>query len=208
MLDIVVDVSHHNGPNLDFAAAARSGVSAVIHKATQGTHYLDPMLAVNKPAIVRENLLFGVYHFGDGSNGSDQAKFFLDAANPQPGQLVGLDFEANPAGPSMTLEEARAFVTVIHNAIGKWPVLYAGHYLKDALTQHPDALLANCPLWLAQYGSAPVLPPGWRAWSLWQYTDGLVGHPSPVTGIGHCDRNWFAGASVADLQPFWASVSR
>jgi lysozyme len=207
MLDVVIDVSHYNGQHLDFAAAAGAAVAAVIHKTTQGTKYVDPMLGVNRPAIISAGLLFGAYHFGDGSDGGDQARFFLDTVQPLPGQLVGLDFESNPAGSSMTIEEARAFVTEIHDSIGKWPVLYSGHDLKGALGGTADSVLSNCPLWLAQYGPSAVLPPGWSSWSLWQYTDGQIGNPSPVTGIGHCDRDRFVGNAVADLRAFWASVS-
>ena len=107
----------------------------------------------------------------------------------------------------MTLEEARAFVTTVYNAVGKWPVLYSGHYLKDLLSGGSDPVLANCPLWLAQYGPTAVLPPGWNAWTLWQYTDGSVGAPPPVAGIGHCDQDRFSGDDAAGLTAFWASVS-
>jgi lysozyme len=207
MIDVMIDVSHHNGQQLDFAAAAGAGIAAVIHKATQGIASVDPMLATNRPAIAAAGLLFGAYHFGDGSDGGEQAKFFLATVNPQPGDLLALDFESNPAGSSMTLEEARAFVSTIHDAIGKWPVLYSGHDLKDALGQQADAVLSNCPLWLAQYGPTAVLPPGWNSWSVWQYSDGTIQNPPPVAGIGHCDRDRFVGNSVADLQVFWTSVS-
>lgn len=106
----------------------------------------------------------------------------------------------------MTLEEARAFVTLIHDRISKWPVLYAGHALKEMLNGTPDALLANCPLWIAQYGPAPVLPVGWPEWKLWQWTDGSVGvKPQPVPGVGHCDRDRFA-AAAGDLGAFWTTV--
>jgi lysozyme len=207
MIDAVVDVSHHNGQALNFATAAAGGIAAVIHKATQGRSSIDPMFAVNRAAIGTAGLSFGAYHFGDGSDGGEQAKFFLDTFNPGAGELLALDFEANPSGPSMTLEEARAFVTTIHDSIGKWPVLYSGHFLKEALGRHADAVLSNCPLWLAQYGPTAVLPTGWSTWSLWQYSDGTLRNPPPVPGIGHCDRNCFVGNSPAELQTFWTSVA-
>ena len=37
----------------------------------------------------------------------------------------------------MTLEEARAFVTYVHEATGKWPGLDGGHYLKELLGMRP-----------------------------------------------------------------------
>jgi lysozyme len=206
MIDAVIDVSHHNGLNLDFGVAGDAGILGVIHKATQGASGVDPIYAANKAAVKAANLLFGSYHFGDGSDGDAQANQFLAIAAPATNELVALDLESNPGGPSMTLEEARAFVTVIFNTIGKWPVLYSGHDLKDMLNGTADSVLSNCPLWLAQYGPAAVLPPGWANWSMWQYTDGVVDNPASVVGIGHCDRSRFDGDAPA-LTAFWATVS-
>lgn len=207
MIDTIIDISHHNGTGLDFAAASAAGIVAVVHKCTQGAGYADPMYAANKAAIQAAGLLFGSYHFGDGSDGAAQAQHFLAVAAPGANELLALDLEPNTAGPSMTLEEAKAFVTVVQGAIGKWPVLYGGSGLKALLGGTADPVLANCPLWLAQYGPAAVLPAGWTAWSLWQFTDGAVGNPPPVAGIGHCDQDRFAG-DAAGLAAFWASVSR
>ena len=211
MIDAIIDISHHNGPNLNFGAAKNADILGVIQKATQGLSGVDPAFQSNRSKIRSANLLFGAYHFGDGSDGGLQARHFLEVTQSAANELIALDLEGNPAGPSMTLEEARAFVTVIFETVRKWPVLYSGHYLKEALGGRPDTVLAQCPLWLAQYGPSAVLPPGWAKWSLWQYTDG--GQPKieppgsqPVAGIGHCDRDRFNG-DAADLPAFWASVS-
>jgi lysozyme len=207
MFDAVIDLSHHNGPNVDFRALAAAGIAAVIHKATQGTAFVDPVFAANRDKARAAGVMFGSYHFGTGADGGTQADFYLRTVGPQRGELLALDLEDNPAGPSMTLEEARAFVTLIHDRIGKWPVLYAGHALKEMLDGTADVLLANCPLWIAQYGPTPVLPVGWAEWKLWQWTDGAVGvDPQPVPGVGHCDRDRFATSAV-DLTAFWATVS-
>jgi lysozyme len=206
MLDAIIDISHHNGLLLDFGKAAGGGIKAVVQKASQGVASADPTFSANRLGILSAGLLFGSYHFGDGSDGGAQANYFLSIAKPGANELVALDLEDNPAGPSMTIEEARAFVTTVFNAIGKWPVLYSGHTLKGMLGSTPDSVLTNCPLWLAQYGPTAVLPPGWTSWSLWQYTDGGQPGSQPVDGIGHCDRDRFIG-DADDLQTFWASVS-
>ena len=41
-LNVIVDLSHHNG-NVNLAQAKAPGIVGVIHKATQGTSYVDPM---------------------------------------------------------------------------------------------------------------------------------------------------------------------
>jgi lysozyme len=202
----VIDVSHHNA-NPDFGAAQAAGILGVIQKATQGFSFVDPTFAGHRAAIAAAGLRFGAYHFGTGGDGVEQADFFLSTVNPQPGDLLVLDFEANRTGPSMSLDQARAFVTHVNAATGIWPGLYGGSYLKELLGPNSDPVLTNCWLWLAQYGPTPVIPPAWSKWTLWQYTDGAIGPVhDPVPGIGQCDRDTFNGTSD-DLSAFWDASS-
>ncbi len=190
---------------MDLEPAAAEGILGVIHKATQGTHYADPLYETNKASAAAAGLLWGAYHFGVGGDGVGQADHFLGVVGTDRDTLVVLDLEANPQGPSMALEEARAFVTHVQDATGRWPGLYAGHYLKELLGTASDPVLANCWFWLSQYGPTPVVPVNWSAWTLWQYTDGGLGPPPhTVAGIGRCDRNKFNG-SESQLRDLWAS---
>ncbi len=205
--DGVIDLSHHNN-HVDFDKVATQ-VGAVIHKVTQGTGYSDPTYADRCTRARDTGLLWGAYHFGDGSDGVVQAEFFLSKVVPGQDLLV-LDLEANPTGPSMPLSEAHAFVTTVFNVTGQYPGLYAGHYLKGLLGAATDSILARCWLWLAQYSSHPIVPPTWPAWTLWQYTDGAAGpNPQPVAGVGACDRDMFnaeaagVSADAAGLKSFW-----
>jgi lysozyme len=202
----VIDVSHHNG-NPDFARAQAAGILGVFQKATQGFSFVDPTFASNRAAIAAEGLRFGAYHFGTAGDGVEQADFFLNTVTPQPGDLLVLDFEANRTSPSMTLDQARAFVTHVNAATGVWPGLYGGSYLKELLGSSADPVLTNCWLWIAQYGPTPVIPPAWNKWTLWQYTDGAVGPVhEPVNGVGQCDRDTFNG-SPDELITFWMGSS-
>ena len=188
---------------MDLVQAAGDGILAIIQKATQGTSFTDPTLAVNRQKAADAGLRFGAYHFGTGADGVEQAEFFIDTVQPGPGDLLVLDFEANPQGPSMTLEEARAFVTHVQAMTGNFPGLYAGHFLKELLGTNDDPVLTACWLWIAQYGRTAVIPPAWRAWTMWQYTDGAIGmDPHSVAGVGRCDRDTFNG-SLDDLAAFW-----
>ncbi len=200
--NIVIDLSHHNG-KVDMTAAQNGGVVGVIHKATQGWKYFDPLYLSHRDDALAAGLLWGAYHFGVGADGVAQADFFLSKVQPDDDTLLVLDFEANPADSSMDLIEARAFVTHIKQATGRWPGLYAGQYLKEILGPSADPVLSNCWMWLAQYGPTAVLPPGWDDWTMWQYTDGAVGpEPHEVPGFGHCDRDFYNG-SIDDLNAFW-----
>jgi lysozyme len=149
---------------------------------------------VNRTKASNAGLYWGAYHFGVGSDGVAQAEWFLNSVQLGSSDLLVLDFEANPQGPSMTMEEARAFVSHIHEKTGRWPGLYSGHYIKELLGSASDPVLAQCWFWLAQYGPRPVVLSNWTKWTLWQYTDGGHGQPPhEVKGIGRCDRDTFNG---------------
>ena len=202
MTNNIIDVSHWEDP-IDFAKAAASGIVAVIGKATQGAGATDPTYAKYKKAALKEGLLWGSYHFGTGSEADVQVENYLGVTQPDKSELICLDFEPNPQGPSMTIALAREFVGLIQSATGRFPVLYGGHWLKEHLPSGGDSLLSQCPLWLAQYGPAAVLPAGWTAYTLWQFTDGSVGPEPHVTpGVGKCDRSVFDGTD-AQLKKKW-----
>ncbi|MCP4654719.1 MAG: hypothetical protein GY856_04780 [bacterium] len=201
-LNAIIDLSHHQA-EVDFAAVQADGIAGVIHKATQGTGYVDPTYASRRQQALDAGLFWGAYHFGDGRDAETQAAHFLDTVRPTAQDLLVLDFEANSGGPSMTLDGARSFVSSVHAAVGRWPGLYSGKDIKEALGDGTDPVLANCWFWLAQYGSTAVVPANWSTWTMWQYTDGNVGpEPHSVAGIGACDRDKFNG-DLAALELLW-----
>lgn len=197
MTDNVIDVSHWEDP-IDFANVAGDGIIAIIAKATQGAGGVDPTYAKNKANASPHALLWGSYHFGTGDDVSLQVKHYLAVTNPRATELVCLDFEPNPHGPTMTLNQAREFVGLFQHLTGRVPVLYGGHWLKECLDGKPDDLLAQCPLWIAQYGPTAILPPGWNSYTLWQFTEAAQG----ISGIGKTDRDRFNG-SDAELRHRW-----
>ncbi len=201
-INAVIDLSHHNG-TVELQKAGAAGILGIIQKATQGRTFVDPTYARNHDDAANAGLLWGAYHFGTGGDGVQQAAHFLDTVAPSAGDLLVLDFEANHQGPSMSLEEARAFVTHVREATGRWPGIYSGHYIKELLGSQVDTVLANCWFWLAQYGPTAVVPVGWSTWTMWQYTDGAVGpDPHDVDGVGRCDRDRFNGTE-SELRGFW-----
>jgi lysozyme len=198
----VIDISHWDDP-IDFKKVAADGIVAVIAKPTQGATGMDPAYIKFKKAVAPLRFLWGSYHFGTGSEVNIQVEHYLSTVKPTDRELVCLDFEPNPNGTTMTLNQAREFVTLIRERLGRYPVLYGGYWLKESLNNKPDDLLSKCPLWLSQYGSKPVLPAGWKKYALWQYTDGEVGpEPHTVAGIGPCDRSQFNG-TIGQLRKRW-----
>jgi lysozyme len=202
-INVVVDISHHNG-NIDLTKAHAAGIVGVIHKATQGTTMTDNMYQQNRQKAQAAGLLWGAYHFASAGDGAAQADFFLSKTNPDDKTLLVLDFEPN-GNSTMTLAQAKAFVTRIQQVTGKFPGFYSGSLIKQQLGGKPaDPLLSQCFLWLAQYGPAPTnIPATWPTWTMWQYTDGNMGpQPHSVDGIGNCDRDQFNG-SLEALQQLW-----
>jgi len=199
----VIDISHHNGKSLDFELARDDGILGVIHKASQGMAWHDPLYATNRAKAEAAGLLWGAYHFGTAGDGARQAIHFVRSVGDASGILMALDLEPNPTGNSMTLPQARTFVTQVYELTGRWPGLYSGRTIKELLGSRNDPILANCWLWLAQYGPRAVVPPNWPTWTLWQYTDGAIGgEPRKACGIGPCDRSRFNG-SGANLRKLW-----
>lgn len=222
-LDAVIDISH-NVTVTDFAAVRRSNILAVIHKVSEGD-WLDPSYATRRRQAEAAGLLWGGYHFGTRQySGAEQAATFLSACQPGPATVVALDLEPNERKPAntMRLAQAEEFVLAVQRATGRLPLVYTHpawangeRYGRRRLSLDrpvtPGSLLSRCDLWLADYRETPEIPYAWadRGWRLWQYaadeTAANFAHGAPsraVAGVGHCDRNLFAG-DTAGLHRFW-----
>lgn len=207
MIDAVIDVSHFDGTP-DWAKVRAADILGVIHKATQGKSYVDPTFASARKDVPAEGLLWGAYHFGTGDEpGKEQAQFFLDIVKPDAQTLCAIDFEPNPSGTQMTLQEMLDWIEVVEQATGRPPVVYGGKSLlfgEIGSTQQPA--LAKCPLWVAQYTSAasPSAIPSqvWPTWTLWQYTE-----TGTVDGITvNVDRERFNG-TAEELMAWWKGTT-
>lgn len=202
----VVDLSHFNPP-ADFVKAKAAGVIGIIHKATQGTGFADPLYASRRTAAKAAGLLWGAYHFGTGDDVDAQFSKFLAVAQPDASTLVALDFERNTttANDSMTLAQAKQFLQKIEAKLGRKAVVYGGDYLKAQLGAAADPYLAQHRLWWAQYNATCALPPTWPSYWLWQFTDGHHGpDPQNVPGIGTPDCDTYDGTD-AELAASWSS---
>ncbi len=200
MSDVVIDLSHWQAP-VDFTQAKAGGIAAVILKATQGVNFVDPTFASRAVEANGAGLLLGAYHFFDTSDPTAQAGYFLaNVARTGVPMLMALDFE--PSTTSQAIENSAAvFLSTVNMMVGSWPVLYSGRW-EIAPAQ---SNFQQCALWLAEYGSNPVCPPGWSEWKLWQHTDGQIGSGVvPVPGVGRCDRDRFAGA-ISELAQWWSN---
>ncbi len=228
-LDAVIDISHSTVVNDFRLAKLRSRILGVIHKASEGGDWRDPLYTKRRSEAEAAGLLWGAYHFGTHEYpGSAQAHLFLKAARPGPATLMALDLEFNEQNPgnTMKLHQAEDFVRAVVDATGRHPMIYTnaawaddepmghpGHRLGGRITEH--SILAHCPLWLADYRSQPEVPSAWRGqgWHFWQYAGdsddgGPRGHRvRSVWGIESCDRNLFHG-DASMLRRFWTSAGQ
>jgi len=194
---MVIDLSHHNTIG-SFAEVKKAGIVGTILKATQGVSYTDSKFSVNRNSALDNGLIIGAYHFGDGSNVVSQVDRFLKVVNYDGKTLLALDFEKNPTGSTMGLEQAREFLRLVAEKTGQKPVLYGGALIKQKLgVKKKDVFFGGHRLWLSQYGPRAVVPAAWDNYWLWQFTDGAVGpQPHRINGIvGHVDINSFPGTA-------------
>lgn len=204
MTNSIIDLSHFQS-TVNLEAAKAAGIQALIHKCTQGVGMHDHLYAERKATAKQLGLLFGSYHFGDGTDGKQQAEWFLSHAQADANTLLVLDLEENTGGSSMKLQQAYDFLCAVKFQTGRWPVLYAGEYLRELMAGKPDAILNNCPLWISDYRvkAQPEILAGWNDWAMWQYTDDEHGNPPhSLAGINECDRDIFNGTPEG-LLAFW-----
>lgn len=197
---LVVDLSHHDDVT-SFEEAYKFGIRGVIHKATEGTTFVDEKYAQRRKDATKANLIWGAYHFFRPGKIGEQVEFFLEHAAPLPGTLLALDHE----DPACSVADVEQFIRLLEQSTSQKIVLYSGHLIKEQLGNQVHPYLKGTRLWLAQYGSTAVIQATWDDYWLWQFTgDGVGPGPHDVPGLGqNIDINSFAG-TTEDLYDQWA----
>jgi lysozyme len=223
----VVNLSHYDMMRPDFATMKRQGIMGVIHEATYPPFVRDAKYLDRQMGALQAGLLWGAYHYGNGSDPIRQADHFLSvvssawaqanpAVRPSAGVLLVLDFEKNGhyPGGTMRADQAVAFVERIRSRTGVYPGIYSGEYhlaqvLNSArVTPAQRQTLTNCWLWVANYSKEPRATAPWSYWALWQYCgDGKCrlprsAYPISIANIRKAELNVFRG-SRSDLAEFW-----
>jgi GH25 family lysozyme M1 (1,4-beta-N-acetylmuramidase) len=200
---LVVDISHHNKVT-SFKKMYDSGIRGVIHKSTQGTGFVDKQYESRRKAATDAGMLWGAYHFADNTDSAKQVEFFLKVAAPDDNTLMALDYEPN-GSKTMSLNQAKTFLTKLDDKLGRNNVLYSGNLIKEQLKgKDVDGFWKQHPLWLAHYSKVIKLPSQWPDYFLHQFSDGVVNvQGTKVDGLtGQVDRNHFQG-SEAELKAQW-----
>lgn len=209
-LDAVLDISHHEGGTIDFGKLKAAGITAVIHKATEGNYMKDEFYPARRKAAEKAGMLWGAYHFGaQGIAGKTQAKYFFDYVGSVDGIFGCLDFEKyQDETKVMSIPDAHDFIGAFSNKTGRMPWFYSGRSIREVLGATKDPVLGACKLWLAGYVDEKKLKvqASWKDWALWQYQyqKGQISPTHPLPTFGLWDRSYFDGTQK-QLATVWAA---
>lgn len=200
-INSIIDL--HHASTIKIPAARKAGVSAIIHKATEGQNFRDSKYLSRRAEAKALGLLWGSYHFSTERTVALQVKNYLSFVKPGKDELICLDFEQYK-GRGMTLKQAEEFVKLVHKELGRYPMIFGGEYLVKQVGTQKNEILSKCPLWYMYYADKPEKIPTqvWPDYTIWQYTDGnRGGSPGIVNGI-RCDRSYFKGTEQ-ELRKRW-----
>lgn len=194
-----IDVSPWN-PNINWSRVKIAGKNFAFIKATEGNNYISPTYAGDWAATKANGIVRGAYHFfRPGQDPVQQAQLFLQNIGTQEADDMPAMFDwevTDGVSPSVQIQRALTWLTLVENATGKTPVIYTGPSFWNSLG-NPTAF-NKYPLFIANYQiNCPLVPAPWSKWTFWQYgTFAVDGVPSAVT-----DSNYFNG-TLDDLKAF------
>jgi len=183
-----IDISGHNGADIDFEAVAREGYRFVIMKSSEGSSFKDARYLSNIARARKAGLRVGVYHFFRfDAAGYMQALNFLHSLRGQRIDLpVVIDIEqwTNPTNRP-TQRVIATLRTLIHRLEkeGLSVMIYTN---KDGYDDFVAGRFPGYPLWICSLTDIDDS----IDWTLWQYS-----HSGSVDGIdGAVDLNVFNGS--------------
>jgi lysozyme len=194
-----VDVSHYQ-PTVNWATVKTSS-SFVFVKATDSTGMVDSHFTTHWNGAKEAGLPRGAYHFFHPKDDVDrQVANFTRHLKSDPGELppvVDVEEFKNEYQAFTCAELAgmlQRFSQGVEKELGRKPMIYTNHQTwRTSFCDHP--YFNDHPLWLAEYMSQPTqqpkLPPGWKSWSFWQYSE-----TGKVAGIdAQVDQSIFNGSA-------------
>lgn len=192
-----VDISHHQGGAINWAAAKKAGVRWAYHKATEGSTYKDPNYTKRRAEAKKAGVPFGAYHFARPStkDAAVEAKFFLATAKPMPGDLLPmLDIEVTDGMSVDAIQKwVSQFSAAVKASIGHKPIIYTQSSWDLGAANESSHII-----WRARYND-DNRPPA-RKWDIHQFSNGVIGKPHSVAGFGNVDLNVMRkGLSVSEM---------
>lgn len=186
----ILDVSSYQGSEIVWARVARAGVWGVMVKATQGEHYVNPMLNSQARGARAAGLRVGFYHYCE-PDGPHDAQLEADHFSATVRQLMtrrdlrhALDFERwaprertrawnYTLTPEQMVSWARTWNQRVRGATGVGSLIYSYPAFLERLN---PATTLGYGLWLAAYSwndgtEHPYrVPPPWRRAVMHQFS--------------------------------------
>lgn len=170
-----IDISNHqvglqpSALDLDFCIA----------KATEGIRFIDPYCDDFIQNCIKNNILWGFYHFARENNPEDEAQFFYEnCINYFKNGIPILDYETENYD---NVEWCERFINKLHELSGVWCLLYIS---ASRCKQYDGSWIPEkCGLWVAGYPEyytrwisqdIPYDISPWKFAAIWQFTDCLI----------------------------------
>ena len=167
-----VDVSHYQG-NFDWkAASVQFGYAQV----SDGISNPDATFDQNWANMKAANVLRGAYqYFEPAEDEVAQANMVVSKVGKlQPGDLpamIDVETTGNQT-PGVMTAKIKKWLQVVEAGTGAKPFIYTGSYFWQDNVGDMTLASSNA-MWIAAYGPAcPSVPPGFKDWLFWQYSDG------------------------------------
>ena len=185
-----IDVSYYQG-DISWPRVRRAGVRFAFIRVSDGSTIEDTKFAANWSGAKQAGILRGAYQFfRPEEDPIAQANLLVAALRVRgAGELPPvIDIEVTGGLPlAAVVANARLWIEHVRSQLGVEPIVYTNYGMFRWGGAEP---LAGQLLWLAHYTeSCPSIPPPWRQWTFWQYTEN-----GRVDGIdGAVDLDVFAG---------------
>lgn len=167
-----IDVSYYQG-DISWPRVARAGVKFAYVRVADGVDIIDTKFVANWRGARDANIRRGAYqYFRANLSPTDQADVVIRMLRTHgAGELPPvIDVEETMGLPLATVAaNARLWIDRVRKELGVEPIVYTNPGMWG-VRGAPE--LASQELWLAHYTqTCPVIPPPWRRWKLWQYSD-------------------------------------
>ncbi len=187
-----IDVSRYQG-TVNWKAVADAGYRFAVVRATIWNAKIDDNFAVNWNGARNAGLLVSAYHVVKADvAAAAQIDYFAQALAGHKWDLPPvLDIERDDNLSVQAITQCvRDCLHLSEQRFSRKPLVYTGAWFWNSHVSR-SAEWAQYDLWVASYGSGgAVLPAGWTAWKIWQYT----GKGSAPGITGDVDLDWFNGS--------------
>lgn len=185
-----IDVSSHNGGDIDFEAVAADSVDFVYIKASEGNTFRDTLFYRNYAGAVRAGLKVGAYHyFRFDCEGWRQGRNLLDAIDRLSFDLpLAIDVEEWGNVRNYTTDDVVRQLTDMVDYLHEYGYKVIIYTNRTGYNRFIRFRLDHIPVWISSFYLRPLD----AHWTLWQHS-----HKGRVSGIeGVTDLDTFNGSRV------------